>query len=452
MTPGVLRPLHGGGVGVVGGGLLGLATAYRLARRGVPVTVYEAASRVGGLAGTTRLGGVEVDRYYHALTLEDDRMLALAEELGLEDRIRWRPLGVGFFHDGRLASMSTPREALTFPGLSLRDKARMAAFVARCRRTTDHAPLDEEPLERWVRRTAGDRLWERLFKPLLDSKFDSEHADLPATYLWSRTRRTAGTRDRSGREVMGWIDGGHQTLADRLAEEIRGLGGEVLTSTPVRYIPSNGGRAIGVVLDTGVVRHDVVVTTLLRPHMEHMLGPELEAALPADPCRYLGIVCVVARVRDTVSPYYALNITDRSVPLTSVVETTHVVDPEHVGGHLIYVPRYVVSDSPELDRSSREITREYLGHVSAMFPGFDPEADVIAAQVARARVAEPIHRFGAHARIPDLFPAPGLAVASSAHVYPDIVHGQAILGVAERVADGVAAQVERRGPVLQEAA
>ena len=75
-----------------------------------------------------------------------------------------------------------------------------------------------------------------------------------------------------------------------------------------------------------------------------------------------------------------------------------------------------------------------------MFPGFDPANDVIATQVARAPVAEPIHRFGTHVRVPDLFPAPGLAVASSAHVYPDIVHGQAILGVAERVAEGVAAQ------------
>ena len=87
-----------------------------------------------------------------------------------------------------------------------------------------------------------------------------------------------------------------------------------------------------------------------------------------------------------------------------------------------------------------------------MFPGFDPATDVIAAQVARARVAEPIHRFGSHERATDLFPAPGLAVASSAQVYPDIVHGQAILGVAERVADAVAGQVDCRQPVLREAA
>ena len=58
------------------------SAGYRLAQRGVPVTVYEASSRVGGLAGTTHIGGVEVDRYYHAVTTEDERMLALAEELG----------------------------------------------------------------------------------------------------------------------------------------------------------------------------------------------------------------------------------------------------------------------------------------------------------------------------------------------------------------------------------
>jgi protoporphyrinogen oxidase len=430
-----LLPPRGDGVGVVGGGLLGLAAAYRLARRGVPVTLYESGARVGGLAGTTRVGGVEVDRYYHAVTLEDHRMLDLAAELGLRDAIRWRPLGVGFFHDGRLASMSTPRELLAFPALSPRSKAQLAAFGLRCRRMADHAPLDEQPIEAWTRRTAGDALWERLWGPLLDSKFDGAYGDLPATYLWSRMRRTAGTRDRKGREVMGWIRGGHQALADRLAAAIEAHGGQVLTRTRVQFIASREGRVTGVGLEDGIVSHDAVVSTLLRPHLEPLLGLRMAAELPADPCRYLGIVCVVARVRRSVSPFYALNITDRRVPLTSVVETTHVVDPEHVGGHLLYVPRYLRPDAPDLELSSAEVTRRYLGHVAAMFPGFDPARDVIASQVARSRIAEPIHTFGTHERVPDLFPIPGLVCASSAHVYPDIVHGQAILGVADRVAE-----------------
>jgi protoporphyrinogen oxidase len=433
MTPATVHALPRRGVGIVGGGLLGLTVGYRLAQRGVPVTVYEQSSQLGGLAGTTKIGGVAVDRFYHALTTTDARVRDLVAELGLGDAVRWRRLGVGFFHDGELASMSTPRDLLRFPGLRMDDRMRLAAFVARCRLTSDEAALDEEPIEPWTRRTAGNRLWETLWRPLLDSKFDGRFDDLPATYLWSRMLRTSGTRDRSGREVMGWIRGGHQTLADALGDAIRAHGGEVLTDTPVRSVTSENGRATGVVLDDGARRHQWVLTTVLRPHLDELLAPDLARALPEDRNRYLGVVCVVARTRRSVSPYYALNITDRSVPLTSVVETTHVVDPQHVGGHLLYVPRYVQPDSPELARSSRDITDEYLAHVTRMFPHFRPADDVIATQVARARFAEPIHLAGVKPRLDDLVPAPGLVVASSAQVYPDIVHAQAIAGVAERV-------------------
>jgi protoporphyrinogen oxidase len=410
------------GVGIIGGGLLGLGLADKLAARGVQVTVYEAAGTLGGLAGSTQLGGVRVDRFYHAVTTTDRRVLTLADELGL--RIRWRRLGVGFFHEGRHAEMSTPAQLLT--------------FVLRCKRIQDHSGLDRLGLEEWTRRVCGDRLWQNLWRPLFDSKFDGRFDDLPATYLWSRMNRTSGTRDRKGREVMGAIEGGYQAMVDRLADRIRSGGGQVLTSTPVRFVPCSDHRAIGVVLDAGFRPHDTVVATQIRPNLPHILAPELESALGPDRQRYLGIVCLVARLRTSVSPHYALNITDRRIPLTSVVETTHVVDPEAAEGHLVYLPKYVNPDSPELDKPSSEIRREYLGHLKAMFPAFREE-DVIAAQVARARVAEPVHPVGS--AMPDPFAVPGLVVASSAQVYPDIVHGQAILGVAERIATGLEARL-----------
>jgi protoporphyrinogen oxidase len=424
------------GVGIVGGGLLGLGLADKLAARGVPVTVYESAATLGGLAGSTQLGGVRVDRFYHAVTTTDRRVLDLAEELGLT--VRWRRLGVGFYHHGRHAAMSTPAQLLTFPGLTPADRARLVRFVLRCKGIDDHAELDRIGLEEWTRRTCGDRLWETLWRPLFDSKFEGNFDDLPATYLWSRMNRTAGTRDRKGHEVMGAIEGGYQAMVDRLAERIRSRGGHVLTSTPVRFIPCSNHRAIGVVLDAGFRPHDTVVATQVRPNLPHILAPELEAALGPDRQRYLGIVCLVARVKSSVSPHYALNITDRRVPLTSVVETTHVVDPAAAEGHLVYLPKYVNPDSPELEKSTSDVRREYLGHLKTMFPAFR-EDDVIAAQVARARVAEPVHPVGSVK--PDPFAVPGLVVASSAQVYPDIVHGQAILGVAEKIATGLEARL-----------
>jgi hypothetical protein len=115
-----------------------------------------------------------------------------------------------------------------------------------------------------------------------------------------------------------------------------------------------------------------------------------------------------------------------------VVETTHVVDPEYAEGHLVYIPRYVDPSSPELERPSDEIAAEYLAHARRIFPDFREE-DVIATQVARTSAAEPIRPAGASDA--DVFPAPGLAMPSIALVHPDISHGQAILGAAEKMAD-----------------
>jgi protoporphyrinogen oxidase len=224
---------------------------------------------------------------------------------------------------------------------------------------------------------------------------------------------------------------------DALGVAIERLGGSVLRNTPVKAIVSSSGRPVGTLSTRGYEGHDQVISTLLPTDTAPLLGRDLGASVGPDRCRYLGSVWLVMRLRRSLSPWYTLNITDRRVPLTAVIETTHVIDPERVGGTLIYAPKYVNPDSPELGRSTEEVKEGLHGSRAHDVPGFSPKDDVLASQVARARVAEPVHTLGADGRLPDMFPAPGLAMASSAHVYPEIVNGQAAIGVAERLVDGL---------------
>jgi protoporphyrinogen oxidase len=435
-------------VAIVGGGILGLTAAYRLSKAGVSVSLFERARDLGGLVGSFDFDGHAVDRFYHVVLPTDHRVVGLAEELGLGDKWRYRPTKVGFYDDGRVFSMTSPKEFLTFPLLRLHERARLASFVARCQLMKSHDELDETPLIGWLERTCGKRIVEKMWKPLLDSKFDGDYDDLPATYIWARTRRMGGTRDKSGREVLGWLEGGYQTLVDELERRILKLGGEVTAGVAVEQITGNENGATGLMVEGRFLPFDHVLCTLAPPMARRLLAPGLAAKAPADHCRYLGVVCLLLRTTRSVSPYYHLNITDRRVKLTTIVETTHVVDPEAVGGHLLYVSRYVDPSHPDQERPLDELERDYLAHARTIFPDLRDD-EILSSVVQRARVTEPVHLVGGATNLPDMFPVEGLSLASTAHVYPEIVSGQAVSGVSERVVPGI---LERLPQARREAA
>ena len=61
----------GSSVGVVGGGVLGMTVALRLAQQGHDVTLLESAPAIGGLASPEFIGDVTWDRFYHVMLLSD---------------------------------------------------------------------------------------------------------------------------------------------------------------------------------------------------------------------------------------------------------------------------------------------------------------------------------------------------------------------------------------------
>jgi hypothetical protein len=48
-----------------------------------------------------------------------------------------------------------------------------------------------------------------------------------------------------------------------------------------------------------------------------------------------------------------------------------------------------------------------------------------------------VHLVGGEKRLPEMFPIEGLTLASTAHVYPEIVSGQAVSGVSARAVAGI---------------
>ncbi|MEX2106650.1 MAG: FAD-dependent oxidoreductase [Solirubrobacterales bacterium] len=437
-------------IGVVGGGILGVSLALRLAQAGASVTVLERGRSLGGLAGTFDFGGHEVDRFYHVITPSDRRMIAMAQEVGLGDQLRFESVGAGFFTGGRMHDFNGIPDLLRFSPLSPQGRLRLGWFLAQCQLRGSAEKLDRLPLETWLRRHCGREVFERIWKPLLDSRFDGDPSGLPATYLWARTRRMSGARGGGGGggEAMGHIVGGHQRLIDAMAARARDLGVKAMTEAPVSGLAmADDGSVTGVELDGETHRFDLTIATLQPPALRFLLPERHRGLLAAYPQRWLGCVCALIKVPRSLLPYYAVNITEPT-PVTSAIETTKVLGTERTDGlHLVYIPKYCDPDAPEQSEDDGSVYRRFTDYLARLSPGFSRD-EVVEWTVQRARLVEPVHtmRPDGPVRMAPVWPGiEGLALASNAQIYPHLLNGDSVVGFAETVAAEVAARLGLAG-------
>jgi len=95
-------------IGVVGGGITGLAAAHDLLKSGYEVVVWERSQQLGGLASAIKVGNSYIERFYHHLFKSDVDLVALLEELGLGEHLVWLESQIGYYHGDRIYKFGKP--------------------------------------------------------------------------------------------------------------------------------------------------------------------------------------------------------------------------------------------------------------------------------------------------------------------------------------------------------
>jgi protoporphyrinogen oxidase len=378
-------------IGIIGGGLMGLALAERLGAAGHHAVVYERGAQVGGLATWQDFGSFTWDRFYHVILPSDSALLALLRRIGLAERLRWRQTRTGYFVDGRCYSISNGLEFLRFPPLDLLSKVRLAATILLCSRIRDWRKLEQQTVEQFLVRTSGRRTFEKFWKPLLLAKLGEHYRRVSAVFIWTYVRRLFSARDAAAqREQLGYVSGGYRTVFARLLERIEQCKGLVLTGIEVTGIRGAEGRGLEVCTTSGVEHFDKVIFTGPVDAMRRVVEPALVEVPPPRDVEYLGVVCLVLVSRKPVVPYYVVNISDERVPFTGVIGMSSLVDTAETNGrYLTYLPKYVLSSDPLLAQPEAALRADFLAGLERMFPEFDQGA-IERAGVHRASRVQPL--------------------------------------------------------------
>jgi protoporphyrinogen oxidase len=209
-------------IAIIGAGYAGMAAAYDLCKAGQDVTIFEAATTAGGLAGGFKEPHWDwsVEKFYHHWFASDKHMLGLIEELGWSDQVLFpRPYTV-LLHKDKWYPFDSILNALLFPGLGFGfNKLRFGLLGLYLRLTNNWQPLEKYTVEKWMRRWAGNHVYETMWQPLVIGKFGPYYQDVNMAWMWARLKART-TR-------LGTFKGGFQAFADRFAEHLRGLGVEI---------------------------------------------------------------------------------------------------------------------------------------------------------------------------------------------------------------------------------
>ncbi|MEP6923101.1 MAG: NAD(P)/FAD-dependent oxidoreductase [Pyrinomonadaceae bacterium] len=369
-------------IAIIGGGMLGLTLALRLAQSGKQVTVFESAGELGGLASVWQLGEIVWDKHYHVTLLSDTALRGILAELGLEEELSWRETRTGFYTDGKLVSMSNSLEFLRFPPLDLISKFRLGATIFYASKITDWKKLEKILVADWLRKLSGSKTFEKIWLPLLRAKLGESYKQTSAAFIWATIQRMYAAR-KTGlkKEMFGYVRGGYQRVLQTFGDKLRETGVEIRLHSRIENIqkqPDNKIYVDGEAFDKVILTAPANVAAKICPQLSSDERAKLDAI------SYQGIICASLLLKKPLANFYVTNITD-DAPFTAVIEMSALVDKSEFNNcALVYLPKYLAPNDEMFEKIDAEIKTTFVAALERMYPNFR-RADVLEFKVSRVR-------------------------------------------------------------------
>ncbi|HEX7972783.1 MAG TPA: FAD-dependent oxidoreductase, partial [Anaerolineales bacterium] len=277
-------------------------------------------------------------------------------------------------------------------------------------------PLEKTTVDAWMRKWAGDRVYELMWEPMMVGKFGERYArQVNMAWMWARLK------SRTTR--LGTFKGGFQAFADQFCKRLQEIGVEICLSTPVSRISSGAQGGLTLETPSGLEHFDQCLVTT-SPALLARLAPGLPQSYLEGllKLKSMGAVVMVLALKHQLSEqgYYWYNLPKSAgFPFLALVEHTNFLSPEYFGGdRIVYVGDYLETDHEYFRLSQEELLQRFLPAFQRINPKFNPDW-VRKTWLFRTNYAQPIPEVNHSQNIPAIqTPIPGLYFASMSQVYP----------------------------------
>lgn len=413
-------------VDIVGGGISGMATAFYLSRlrNDVHIRVWEKDKYAGGLAGAFETDDFSVEKFYHHIFKRDKDLQALIADVGLAEELSWRPAATGSYYFQQPYRLSAPLDLLKFKPLPFLSRIRLGMMVLHARTVKNWKKLDDTTVKDYILKYGGQKVYDIVWKPLLEGKFGKYADEVSAAWLWCKLVDRGSSRNKGGFEYLGYLKGGLGRMFKAMVEELRENGHEVRLGEAIEslFIDKASGEISHVRPEGGdLIPTDFVVGCAQTPQLARMLPDEVaDYRADLEKIDFLSNVCLVLTLDKSLSEFYWTNVTDPEAPFVGIIEQTKWADRKEFNGkHLVYISSYVPYEDRRLKMTPAELLEFYLPYIQKIFPDFSEER-VLDKYLWKAAYTQPIVHVGYRHNVPKTqSPIDNFLVSTMAQIYPN---------------------------------
>ncbi len=370
---------------ILGGGFLGLSLAYELIKKNKKVEIIDSEKSLGGLAEPFKIDDKLIDKFYHFFYFNDHfNSENLIKELKLKYKINWKDVNTKMYVDGNFFSLDSIKELILFLKF---DFLRFSFSLIKLRLFKLKKSLETVSALEWANKNFGKKFTNKVWLPLLNSKYEKYSPKISALWLATRIKRHLSTKIfYNNKSRLGYLVGTYKFVIEKIETLIKLKKGKVYKNNKVLKLDFGKKHLNQIVTSKKIIncKDKIVISTLPLADLNKIKKNKLSSFKYLKKFKNCCATLVIIKSSQKLNSDYWVTVSDKNIPFDLIINHNEIWN--NYDYYYYYLSRYHVDKN---FFKNKNIYKLFCNGLSKIYESFDPNK-VIEYKVLSSKSAAPI--------------------------------------------------------------